>query len=231
MKIHMYLTRHLFVDDDCVGKFDSRTRTIRVFERFQDHGQAIAKWFRQHHGVFPAVEIGEKAVERSTPVVEFPPEIREKMSDHLGDLTPEVVAWAREHWTEEDFKARYKGRVRDAAAVAGPPVDPFEGEEFPQFITDDEDRRVRIDRRPGGGFAAVCDDFEHIGTGDTPADAAQDLREAIELAELMKPAGKDDGQVTDEGPADDGQVTDEGALPAADDSPPPAKKAAKKKKD
>lgn len=219
----MYQTRHLFVDDDCVGKFDSRTRTIRVFERFQDHGQAIAKWFRQHHGVFPAVEIGEASVARSTPMVEFPPEIREKMTDHLGDLTPEVVAWAREHWADEDFQARYKGRVRDVVAAAGPPVDPFAGEEFPQFVTDDEDRRVKIDRDPEMGFAATCEEEpECLGRGATPGEAVQDLREAIELAELKKPAPKEEEPATDDVPAQES--------PEEEPAEPEAKKRVRKPK-
>jgi len=196
-KIHMYQSRHLFVDDDCVGKFDGRTRTICLFPQHAQHGEAIAKWMRMTQGVFPSISNGPLAVEAVAPLAEFPAEVAALMTPFLGDLTPAVVAWARENFSADDFKRRYSGRVPDQAEeAAGQAADPFEGEEFPQWLTDDEERRVMIIRGVNGdgqhGFVASCEAYvELTGFGKTPREAMADLGEAIEYAELTKPADKD----------------------------------------
>lgn len=194
MKIHMYQSRHLFVEDDYVGKFDGRTRTICLLPSHESHGEAIAKWMRQHHGVFPTIANGPLAVENVAPLAEFPAEVAALMSPFLGDLTPEVVAWARENFSPDDFARRYAGRVDDAAPVpAGAVLDRFAGEEFPQFLTDDEERRVKVERLDRADFKATCEQYpDLIGTGTTPREAMVDLGEAIEYAELTKPAATDE---------------------------------------
>jgi hypothetical protein len=223
MKIHMYQSRHLFVEDDCVGKFDGKTRTICLFEQYAQHGEPIARWMRQHHGVFPTIATGSLAVVNVAPLVEFPPEIAEKMTPYLGDLTPEVVAWARENFAPEDFKRRYAGRVDDAAPVLAV-VDAFAGEEFPQILSDDEERQVTIERKGIAEFTATCEEFPAlIGTGETPRIALLDLGEAIEYAEMTKPAPEGEAvEISDEEDGPD--------IVPEEEEAPAAKKAAKKGK-
>ncbi len=206
MKIHMYQSRHLFVEDDCVGKFDKATRTLCLFTAFAAFGQAIAQWMRNHHGVFPTIATGELAVANVAPLVEFPPEIVELMTPLLGDLTPAAVAYARENFSREDFKRRYDGRVDEVVVVDGDAAaDPFEGEEFPQFCTDDEDRRVTVDRGEQDGvrgFVATCSEYPELkGFDTTPRAAVVDLGEAIEYFEATRPDSEKDGEGGESPPA------------------------------
>jgi hypothetical protein len=122
MKIHMYQTRHLFVDDDCVGKLCTKTKTVRIFEAFEHLSAAVLQWLRMHHSFAAKLAVGEEGKAAvAAPPVEFPDEIRELMDPRLGDLTPEAVAYARENWPREEFERRYKGRVEGVGMHDAPP--------------------------------------------------------------------------------------------------------------
>lgn len=207
MKIHMYQTRHLFVDDDCVGKLCTRTKTVRLFQPYEHLEKAVLGWLRTAHGFFARLAVGEEAKAAvSVPPREFPDEIREKMTCELGDLTPAAVEFAREHWSAEEFERRYRGRV-DGVGMHDAPPPPAEEEEGGNVLemppspdpklSDEEQARKMLklaeiegaEFRDGDGFRISHGEIIGIST-ESWSDAASDLLEAIEYESMTKKPAK-----------------------------------------
>ena len=106
----MFKFRHLFAGDDHIGKYHAQAHTVYLRDEFADKADAVKAYFMRQHGICLAkVEIGTERLEIVKPVREFPPEIAALKSPQFGDLTPEVVDWARKNWPREDFDRRYRG--------------------------------------------------------------------------------------------------------------------------
>jgi len=194
----MYQTRHLFVDDDCVGKLCTKTKTVRIFEAFEHLSAAVLQWLRMHHSFAAKLAVGEESKAAvAAPPVEFPEDIRELMDPRLGDLTPEAVAYARENWPREEFERRYKGRVEGVGMHDAPPepgnVVPMEdakGEQLPKLGEREDAEKLLahldgVEWYPENGFVILCGD--HTGTSaESWVDAAAELLESLEYAAATK---------------------------------------------
>lgn len=121
-EIHFYRFRHLFMGDDCIGKFEGTDKTVRLFDAFAGHKDTVKTWFMRVHSIPVTVLIGDEEVKQAAPLREFPEDIRALMTPEMGHLTPEVIAWARENFSEAEFEQRYRGAVaystKPAAAIA-----------------------------------------------------------------------------------------------------------------
>ena len=244
----MYRTRHLFVGDDAVGKLCTRTKTVRVFDKFATYGDAVLAWLRSRHGIFCKLVSGDDAVAQLLPPVEFPPEIIALMSPQLGDLEPEVVAWAREHLSADDFVRQYKGRVEGVGVLppspeAGTvvPIDATGTGDAPPVLGDREKAEAKLRgagvglaallfQEDGGKFGIAIEANTKInGVGDSWVEAADEFLESLEYAKATEPADKKpEGEpVVDIGPLDL-SAPPVNETPAAVAEKPAAKKAAKK---
>ncbi len=190
-RFHMYRSRHLFVHDDCVGKFDAPTNSLRIFPQFADLGQGLAGWFRQKHGRNPQVIVGDEAVAAAAPPEEFPIEIRELMTPQLGDLTPEAVDWARENFSRPEFARRYRGRLDELLQPEPPAADSLSASAFSAPLL------------PG---AEGLDP-----TGTTPIDAPKPKSERDRVREILNEAGVTDPQMAED--AEGGFIVTAGSHP------------------
>ena len=121
MKIHVYQARHVFIDVDHAGKYDVATKTVRLRPEFADKADAVKAFYMRTHGIpLRGVLCGAEELKAVEPMQEFPPEVRELEDPGLGDLTPALVTYAREHFRPEEFRRRYAGRLAVAAPVAAP---------------------------------------------------------------------------------------------------------------
>lgn len=109
-QFHVYQTRHVFRDDDHIGKWDVPAQTVRLRPEFAACADEVKAWFMRTHGIPMKVLVGEEEFFQAAPLQEFPAEVQSLMSPFLGDLTPEVVSWARENFPREEFERRYNGR-------------------------------------------------------------------------------------------------------------------------
>lgn len=158
-KVHVYQMRHVFVDDEHVGKYNLADRTIRFRPECEEHKDRCLAHFRMAHGIFCKALVGAEELAQVAPVREFPDEIRALMDLRYGDRTPAVLAWARENFTAEEFALRYPtldpenleevheapvlAVVEDAAAVAGAvtadqlggPIDGDDDDEVVELMT------------------------------------------------------------------------------------------------
>jgi hypothetical protein len=108
--IELFKFRHIFAGDDHIGKYNSQTHTVTLRDEFAHKADDVKAYFMRHHGICLAtVVVGTEQLETVKPVKAFPPEIDALKSAQFGDLTPEVVAWARQNWSKEDFDRRYRG--------------------------------------------------------------------------------------------------------------------------
>lgn len=110
-EIHIYRMRHIFKGDDLVAKYDSQTRSIRVFEAFANLKDEIRSWMIRTHSIFASTLVGDEQVIQAAPLMEFPDEIRAQMTPELGDRTPVAIDYARKHFPREEFVRRYHGRA------------------------------------------------------------------------------------------------------------------------
>lgn len=115
-EIHIYRMRHIFKGDDLVAKYDSQTRSIRVFEAFAALKDDLRAWMIRTHSIFATALVGEEQIAAAAPPLEFPDDIRALMTPQLGDLTPAAVEYARKNFPREEFEKRYQGRVKFEAA-------------------------------------------------------------------------------------------------------------------
>ena len=119
---HCYIHRHLFHGDSYIGIVDVRTKTVFLLPEFE----ALAERARGHVArmlSFPVkLEIGLGAMESPPPLpMDFPPEVWERREPGFGDLTPALVAYAREHFPAAEFRRRYLGRVDGLEAEQNDP--------------------------------------------------------------------------------------------------------------
>jgi len=243
MKIHMYQTRHLFVDDDCVGKLCTKTKTVRLFEPFEHFEKAVLGWLRSAHGFFAKLAQGDEArAAVSAPPVEFPDDIREEMDPRLGDLTPAAVEFAREHWSKEEFERRYRGRVSGVGVFDAPPAAEAGGKvvELPaapvKKLSDEEQARKMLELA-GPYQGAFEKNLENQFTiqaagclgvsAESWSDAAADLLEAIEYAALTKKPNEPAEGIDLAAPV----VEEEEAAPVMVHEKPAAKKRGRPKKE
>jgi len=197
----MYQTRHLFVDDDCVGKLCTKTKTVRIFEAFAHLSAAVLQWLRMHHSFAAKLAVGEESKAAvAAPPIEFPDDIREAMDPRLGDLTPEAVAYARENWPREEFERRYKGRVEGVGMHDAPPepgnVVPMEdakGEALPKLGDREHAAKllahldgVELVEDVSGPCWTAAWGALRVESRESFTDAAAELLEAIEYAAATK---------------------------------------------
>lgn len=110
-KFHVYRQRHVFLDDDHIGKWNVSEKTVRLRPEYGEHADRLKAWFMRTQGIPAKVLVGEEVFKDAVPPMEFPDEIRALMTPQLGDLTPEAVDWARENFPKDEFRRRYEGRV------------------------------------------------------------------------------------------------------------------------
>ena len=108
--IHVYQMRHVFTGDDYVGKYDVQKRQIRIAPEFAPLLEEVKAFFMQSFGIPATALIGDEEPAHAIPLVEFPDHIRSQMTPSLGDLTPAVVSYAKQHFTAKEFNRRYAGR-------------------------------------------------------------------------------------------------------------------------
>lgn len=120
MKLHIYQNRHVFADDDHVGKYDATARAVRLREEFADLADKVKAFFMRTKGLPVKVLTGDEALPAVAPLKEFPDEIRAAMDPQRGDLTPAVVDYARKNFTREEFERRYRGRAEYGEEPAAP---------------------------------------------------------------------------------------------------------------
>lgn len=130
-QFHVYQTRHVFRDDDHIGKWDVPAQTVRLRPDFSACADEVKAWFMRTHGIPMKVLVGEEEFFQAAPLQEFPAEVQSLMSPFLGDLTPEVVSWARLNFSPEEFERRYNGR----AEFDGPVIT---AEETPEWVPTDD---------------------------------------------------------------------------------------------
>lgn len=120
MKLHIYQNRHVFADDDHIGKYDTTTRAVRLRAEHADLGDKVKAFFMRTKGLPVKVLTGDEALPTVAPLKEFPDEIRAAMDPQRGDLTPAVVDYARKNFTREEFERRYRGRAEYGETPAAP---------------------------------------------------------------------------------------------------------------
>lgn len=104
--IHLYRQRHIFFGDDPIGKYHVPTRTARLSPDFAQHGQAVKAYYLRHFGVIARILVGDEAPAPEPQLREFPDHIR-ALAGPAGDRTPEVIQYARDHFTAAEFLLRY----------------------------------------------------------------------------------------------------------------------------
>lgn len=125
MKIHIYQMRHVFVDDDHVGKYDAPTRSIRLRAEFGPHADKVKAHFMRAHGMAIKVLVGDEQLAAVKPLPEFPHEVLAQTNPYLGQMTPALIEHARKHWSREDFDRFYAGRgLKYAVAAEAKAEDP-----------------------------------------------------------------------------------------------------------
>lgn len=133
MKLHIYQNRHVFAEDDHIGKYDTTARAVRLRAEHADLGDKVKAFFMRTKGLPVKVLTGDEALPTVAPLKEFPDEIRAAMDPQRGDLTPAVVDYARRNFTREEFERRYRGRAEyyqfeppDEEETPAAPVEPAE---------------------------------------------------------------------------------------------------------
>jgi len=108
---HCYIHRHLFHGDSCIGKVDVRTKTVFLLPEFAELSDEARGHVARMLGFPVKLQIGLEGLEMPPVPVEFPAEIWECREPGVGDLTPALVAYAREHFPPAEFRRRYLGRL------------------------------------------------------------------------------------------------------------------------
>lgn len=129
-KIHIYKQRHIFSGDELIGHYEVRRRTFTLLPGQEDCHTAVRAHFIRAHGILARlVSADGSPVPPQQPMSEFPAEVLALKDPLLGDLSPALVAHAREHFPQEEFDLRYGGRVDPpagglpaAATVSSAPV-------------------------------------------------------------------------------------------------------------
>jgi len=124
MKLHIYQMRHVFADDEHIGKYDVGTKSVRLRAEFADLTDKVKAHFMRAHGIPVKILIGNEALAAVAPLPDFPHEVREAMDPGLGMLSPAAVDHARKHFTRTDFDRLYQGRVEYSSGSGVAPVDP-----------------------------------------------------------------------------------------------------------
>lgn len=119
MTYHVYRNRHVFHDDEHVGKYDTQTKVVRLREEFGNHAEAVKAHFMRTKGLFVKVLTGEESLPAPVPLVEFPESVREQMDAGLGDMSPACIQHALANFSREEFERRYRGRVEYLPASGG----------------------------------------------------------------------------------------------------------------
>lgn len=148
-KVHVYMMRHVFVDDEYVGKYNQADRTIRFRPEADEHKDRCLAHFRMVYGIFCKALVGDEELAEVAQVREFPDEVRALMDPRWGDRTPAVLKWALENFTEGEFAQPYPGFASDesVATLIGSAV--FQGVDF--AAQGAESQSVS---RPSGGVTA-----------------------------------------------------------------------------
>lgn len=153
-KFHVYQTRHVFAGDDHIGKWEVAAQTVRLREEFAGLADQVKAYFMQTHGIPMKVLVGQEEFQHAAPLLEFPDEIRGKMLPTLGDLTPEVVEFARRNFTPAEFERRYRGRAEfvsdpeEIPAAEQDPGHPELGDEAPEFNGPEVVEKKKPGRKP-----------------------------------------------------------------------------------
>jgi hypothetical protein len=106
---HLYKNRHLFKGDDHIGKYDPRTRVVWLREEFAGLKDDARAYFISRQGVcLKNVLAGSEVLPCPPPLPAFPPEVVALMSPERGTRTPEVIAWAQDNFTREEFDRCYE---------------------------------------------------------------------------------------------------------------------------
>ena len=176
-KIHLYQFRHVFADDDCVGKYDSKSYTVRIFEQFAEDLQPVLAFFRSMHGINAKGIVGTQEETAAVPLLEFPAEVLERFDPQLGDLSRAALTWARENWTPEQFATRYAGRAEFDGKFSAPVPAPFHGLTDPKALSLEEIDEDDADPPPGlleavsGNMPSVADPSPPRTTGEWEDDS------------------------------------------------------------
>lgn len=112
-RIHVYAQRHVFCDDDHLGLWHVPTATINLRPEFEHLVDKVKAYFAMAHGLPMKVVVGEagESFVQDKPLMDFPDDIKALMNPYFGDLTPEVVAYAKAKFPADEFARRYAGRL------------------------------------------------------------------------------------------------------------------------
>lgn len=110
-KFHLYQQRHLFLDEEYLGKYDIPSRSVRLREEFAVHADTVKAWFMRTQGLAVTLLIGNEASTVGVRLRDFPDAVCCLLDPELGDLSPVAVEHARAHFTREEFENRYRGRA------------------------------------------------------------------------------------------------------------------------
>lgn len=106
--IHIYQFRHLFADDDHIGKYTIDSREVRLFKDHAHQADRVKSFFAMRHGIIVArVLIGDEKAPETRPLMEFPAEIRALMTPHQGHRTPAAMHWAAMNFPPDEYERRY----------------------------------------------------------------------------------------------------------------------------
>lgn len=148
--IHIYQFRHLFADDDCIGKYTIESREVRLFANHAHHADRVKSFFAMRHGIIVSrVLIGDEKAPESRPLMEFPQEIRDLMTPHQGHRTPAAMQWAAANFPPDEYERRY-GCPPPSLAEAAPAAMEFDagdGDEADQ-IPDTDDAPTEQEAAP-----------------------------------------------------------------------------------
>jgi hypothetical protein len=122
-RIHVYAHRHVFCDDDHLGLWHVPTATIYLRPEFEHLIDKVKAFFAMQHGLPLKVVVGAagESFVQDKPLMDFPDDIKALMSPYLGELTPDVVAYAKEHFPRDEFERRYPGMQGKAEVAAAQP--------------------------------------------------------------------------------------------------------------
>ena len=113
MKYHLYRNRHVFHDDEFLGKFDPVNRIVRLRAECADHKDQVRAFFMRTRGQVVRILVGEEALVEEKPLVEFPDEVRSLFDPAKGDLSKEAIEYALENFSADEFSRRYGGRLEE----------------------------------------------------------------------------------------------------------------------
>ena len=123
-KVHLYQHRHVFIDDEHVGKFDPLTRTVRMREEFASEKDDVRAFFLREKGLpLAGVLTGGESLPVIPPMPQFPEAINALKDPAKGVMTPAVLAWARLNWTSKEFARVYGESVEYGTGLEVVPPD------------------------------------------------------------------------------------------------------------